>query len=232
MKTIGLIGGSSWRSSIEYYRIINEETERRLGGSNSAKCLMYSMNSAEVDNMPHDGDWEEIHAFMVDISLGLERGGADFIVICANTMHKSVPAIEKATGIPVLHIVDAVAAKIRDKGIEKVGLLGTKYTMEEDFYKERFRTKHDIETVIPDKRGRKFVNVSIYDELVLGKFTNETRKGFVETIDELSKSGAEGVVLGCTEIPLLINQSDCDLPLFDTTSIHALAAVDLALGSI
>ena len=232
MKTIGLIGGSSWRSSIEYYRIINEETERRLGGSNSAKCLMYSMNSAEVDNMPHDGDWEEIHAFMVDISLGLERGGADFIVICANTMHKSVPAIEKAIGIPVLHIVDAVAAKIRDKGIEKIGLLGTKYTMEEDFYKERFRTKHDIETVIPGKQGRKFVNVSIYDELVLGKFTNETRKGFVEIIDELSKSGAEGVVLGCTEIPLLINQSDCDLPLFDTTSIHALAAVDLALGSI
>ena len=149
MKTIGLIGGSSWRSSIEYYRIINEETERRLGGSNSAKCLMYSMNSAEVDNMPHDGDWEEIHAFMVDISLGLERGGADFIVICANTMHKSVPAIEKATGIPVLHIVDAVAATIRAQGIEKVGLLGTNYTMEEDFYKERFRTKHYIKTVNP-----------------------------------------------------------------------------------
>jgi len=229
MKTIGLIGGSSWHSSIEYYRIINEETEKRLGGSHSAKCLMYSMDFEDVANMSHEGEWEEISEFMINVSKNLEKGGAELLVICANTMHKCAKAIQKSISIPLLHIAEATANKIKNNGINKVGLLGTKYTMLGDFYRDVLVNDHNIETIVPKRKDVEIINNAIYNELVHGIIKTDTKSAYLEIIEKLNMAGADGIILGCTEIPLIIKQEDCKIPLFDTTEIHAKAAVDLAL---
>ena len=230
MKIIGMIGGMSWESSLEYYRLVNEGTKAALGGLHSARCLMYSVEFAEIEILQHQGRWEELTAIMVDAGQRLQRGGADFIVICTNTMHLMAEAVEKKAGIPVLHIADATAKNILAAGLTKVGLLGTKFTMEREFYKGRLKEKFGIEVIIPEDRGREDVHSIIYNELCLGTIKDTSRQRYKAIIEELSGRGAQGIVLGCTEIPLLVKQDDVKVPLFDTTAIHAQAAVDFALG--
>ncbi len=232
MKTIGLIGGMSWESSLEYYRIINEAVRERLGGLHSAKCLMYSVDFADLETLQHEGRWVEANGLMVDAGLAVERGGADFVVICANTMHKAVDAMQQALRIPILHIADATAEVVRAHGLHKIGLLGTRYTMEEDFYKSRLEQKYDLEVLIPDKGARDLVHRVIYDELCLGKIEPASKAEYMRIMDQLAARGAEGIVLGCTEIGLLVQQQDSRVPLFDTTRIHAVAAVDRALEPV
>jgi aspartate racemase len=229
MKTIGMIGGMSWESSIEYYRLVNEEVKRQLGGLHSAQCLMYSVDFEEIERYQHQGDWEKATEVMIDAAQRLERGGADFVVICTNTMHKMADEVQAAINIPLLHIVDATAHAVKSKGIEKVGLLGTRFTMEGDFYGGRLKT-HDLDVVIPDSPDREIVHHIIYHELVLGKILPSSRDEFQRIIQTLQQNGAEGIVLGCTEIGLLVKQEDFLLPVFDTTEVHALAAVDVALN--
>lgn len=231
MKTIGLIGGLSWESSREYYRIINEDVKKRLGGLHSAKCIMYSFDLEDIAKLQREGKWAESTKLMVDAAQRLELAGADFIVICTNSMHKVFDEMQKSVKIPILHIVDVTAEKIKKMGIKKVGLLGTKYTMEEDFYKGRLLKKHGIEVIIPDEKERQIVHDVIYSELCIGKINNASREEFKKIIANLVKNGAEGVILGCTEIPLLIKQEDCKVPLFDTTEIHAKAAVEYAFNN-
>lgn len=229
MKTIGLIGGMSWQSTLEYYRIINETTNERLGGSHSARCILYSFNFAEVGKLQMDGKWDELTKLIIKAAQRLERADAEFIVICTNTMHKLVDDVQQNVNIPILHIVDVVADKIGEKGFSKVGLLGTKFTMEEDFYKKRLREKYDIEVVIPDDEERETINSVIYNELCNGKIIHSSKEKFKKIIKNLNANGADGVILGCTEIPLLVKEEDVDIPLFDTTTIHAKAAVEFAL---
>ncbi|HWR10097.1 aspartate/glutamate racemase family protein [Sporomusa sp.] len=229
MKTIGLIGGLSWESSAVYYRIINELVRDKAGGTHSAKSIMYSVDFGEFEKLQHQGDWEKLTELMIDAGMRLKNGGADFIVICTNTMHKMAEAVESQVGIPVLHIADAAADEVKKRGLRKVALLGTKFTMEQDFYKGRLAQKHGIEVVIPDVDEREVIHSVIYHELVLGKILESSRQSFVKIIDHMNSLGAEGVVLGCTEIPLLIRQKDCIVPIFDTTQIHATAAVEFAL---
>lgn len=230
MKTIGLIGGMSWESSLEYYRVINEEMKRRLGGLHSAKSLMYSVDFAEVEEMQHKGEWDKATALMVQAAKNLENGGADFIVICTNTMHKMADDIQNAVSIPVLHIADPTAEAIKAKGLTKIALLGTKYTMEQDFYRGRLIEKHGLEVLIPEDDERQTVHDVIYDELCLGDIKETSKKEYLNIIANLKKRGAQAVILGCTEIGLLIKQEDTDLPVFDTTLIHAKAAVAKALS--
>jgi aspartate racemase len=230
MKTIGMIGGMSWESSIEYYRLVNEEVKRQLGGLHSAQCLMYSVDFEEIERYQHQGDWERATDVMIAAAQRLERGGADFVVICTNTMHKMADEVQAAINIPLLHIVDATAQAVKSKGIEKVGLLGTRFTMEGDFYGGRLKA-HDLDVVIPDTVDREIVHRIIYHELVLGRILTSSRKEFQRIIQTLQQNGTEGIVLGCTEIGLLIKQEDNILPVFDTTVVHALAAVDVALGN-
>ena len=230
MKTIGMIGGMSWESSIEYYRLVNEEVKRQLGGLHSAQCLMYSVDFEEIERYQHQGDWEKATDVMIAAAQRLERGGADFVVICTNTMHKMADEVQAAINIPLLHIVDATAQAVKSKGIEKVGLLGTRFTMEGDFYGGRLKA-HDLDVVIPDLPDREIVHRIIYQELVLGKIQTSSRDEFQRIIQTLQQNGTEGIVLGCTEIGLLIKQEDNILPVFDTTVVHALAAVDVALGN-
>ncbi|PKO09103.1 MAG: aspartate racemase [Chloroflexi bacterium HGW-Chloroflexi-2] len=230
MKTIGMIGGMSWESSIEYYRLVNEEVKRQLGGLHSAQCLMYSVDFEEIERYQHQGDWERATDVMIAAAQRLERGGADFVVICTNTMHKMADEVQAAINIPLLHIVDATAQAVKSKGIEKVGLLGTRFTMEGDFYGGRLKA-HDLDVVIPDLPDREIVHRIIYQELVLGKIQTSSRDEFQRIIQTLQQNGTEGIVLGCTEIGLLIKQEDNILPVFDTTVVHALAAVDVALGN-
>ncbi|NCC19945.1 aspartate/glutamate racemase family protein [Candidatus Saccharibacteria bacterium] len=229
MKTIGLIGGMSWESSLEYYRIINEETRKRLGGLHSAKSLMYSVDFAEIEKLQHRGDWEAATRMMVDAAKHLENGGADFVLICTNTMHKMAKDVENAISIPLLHIADPTAESIKTQRLTKVALLGTKYTMEQDFYKGRLTEKFGLSVIIPNETDRQTIHDIIYDELCLGNIDIESKKKFIAIIEKLQKAGAQGVVLGCTEIGLLIQQQDVTLPAFDTTHIHAAAAVNLAL---
>ena len=229
MKTIGLIGGLSWESSAVYYRIINELVRDKLGGTHSAKSIMYSVDFAEFEKLQHQGDWDTLTELMIDAGRRLKYGGADFLVICTNTMHKVADAVAGQTGLPLLHIADATANEIRRKQLRKVALLGTKFTMEQDFYKGRLVQTHGIEVVIPDEAERNMIHSVIYRELVQGKILAASREAFVKTIDRLQGLGAEGVVLGCTEIPLLICQRDSSLPIFDTTQIHAAAAVEFLL---
>lgn len=229
MKTIGLLGGMSWESSIEYYRIINESVKKRLGGLHSAKCLMYSVDFANIETMQHASDWDALTQTMINAVHRLERGGADFLVICTNTMHRMAKEIEANTHIPLLHIADATAEAIRTKGLVNVGLLGTRFTMEGDFYRGRLEKDHGLNILIPDQPGREIVHHIIYDELVLGEIRDSSRKAYVQIIAELQARGADGVILGCTEIPLLVKQTDVAIPIFDTTTIHAEAAVDWAL---
>ncbi|MCR3921539.1 MAG: aspartate/glutamate racemase family protein [Firmicutes bacterium] len=229
MKTIGLIGGMSWEASAVYYRIINELVRAHLGSTHSAKIIMYSFDFAEIEKLQEQGEWDKLTDIMIDIGQRLKNGGADFVVICANTMHKMADALVRQTGIPLLHIADAAAGEIRKNGLQKVALLGTKYTMEEDFYKARLAQKHGIEVIIPDQKEREVIHAVIFQELVQGKILQSSREAFQIIIEHLHSRGAEGVVLGCTEIPLLISQKDSLVPIFDTTQIHAEAAVALSL---
>ena len=229
MKVIGLIGGMSWESTAEYYRIINETVKERLGGHHSAKILLYSVNFGELVELQRAGRWAEATEFICEAARRVELGGADCILICTNTMHKMAAEVQRAVVIPLLHIADATAMEIKKKGIARVALLGTKYTMEEEFYKGRLRVKYGFEVLIPPEEDRSIINQIIYDELCLGKIEDESKKHFVRIINNLKERGGEGVILGCTEISLLIKEKDSSLELFDTTTIHARAAVDFAL---
>ncbi|MEC0255563.1 hypothetical protein PAEVO_12000 [Paenibacillus sp. GM2FR] len=228
MKTIGLIGGMSWESSIEYYRIINEQVRCRLGGFHSAKCLMYSVNFEEIERYQSEGNWKKAGETLGEVALSLEKGGADFVVICSNTMHMVLEDIEEKINIPVLHIADATANQIREQGIRTVGLLGTKYTMEQNFYKHRLESTH-IKVLIPNEQDREIVNKVIYEELCLGNIQSDSKAYYKEVIERLIQDGAEGIILGCTEIGLLIKPEDSKVPLFDTTFIHAIEAVRTSL---
>lgn len=228
MKTIGLIGGMSWESTVTYYQVINEAVKRRLGGLHSAKILMYSVDFAEVEACQAAGDWDRSADILGDAAERLERAGADVIAICTNTMHKVAPQIQRRISIPILHIADATAERLRREGIRRVALLGTKYTMQQDFYRERIRSS-GIDVLIPDAADVEIVNRVIYGELCLGEIREASRREYVRIIDGLKARGAEGVILGCTEIGLLIGPQDSPLPVFDTTQIHALRAAEWAM---
>jgi len=228
MKTIGLIGGMSWESSAEYYRLINEEVKQRLGGLHSAKCVLYSVDFDEIEICQRNGEWEKAGQILADAAYRLQLAGADFIVICTNTMHKVVDQIQARINIPLLHIADIAAQKVLSCGIKTVGLLGTQYTMEQNFYKSRLEAR-GIKVLIPKESDRVIVNTVIYNELCLGKIVEESRAKFKRIIEDLTEQGAEGIILGCTEIGLLVKPEDSTVPLFDTTLLHALGAVDFAL---
>ena len=228
MKTIGLMGGMSWRSSLEYYKILNELVQEKLGGWNSAKIIMNSLNFDEIDLEHQTKEWKKSDKILFDAAKNLEKAGADFILLCANTAHTLFDEIQERVKIPIIHIADATAEKIRSSKIKKVGLLGTKHTMQEDFYKGRLEKKHNLEVLIPSKEKMETV-ASEVNNLCLGKENPEAKQQLLDVIEELEKQGAEGIILGCTEIPLLIKQSDVKIPLFDTTMIHAEIAIEQAL---
>ncbi|KMJ57141.1 aspartate racemase [Bacillus sp. LL01] len=228
MKVIGLIGGMSWESSVEYYRIINEEIKRRLGGLHSAKCLLYSVDFHEIERYQSEGAWDKAGEVLGNAARSLEMGGADFIVICTNTMHKVVNDIQSKITIPLLHIADATAAQVKEKELNSVGLLGTRYTMEEDFYKSRLE-RNGIKVVVPNDKEREIINKVIYEELCLGRIHPKSRDYYKKVIQGLIESGAQGIILGCTEIGLLVKPEDSDVPLFDTAYIHAFEAVNMSL---
>ncbi len=229
MKTIGLIGGMSWESSIEYYRIINETAKEKLGGLHSAKSLMITVDFAEIEKLQHEDRWDEAAQILVKCAQDLEHGGADFIVLCTNTMHKLADQIIANINIPFLHIADATAEKIVGRNIRKIGLLGTRFTMEHDFYKGRLIHNFGLEVIVPEQVDRDIVHRVIYDELVQGKIVDASRGEYRRIIELLIAQGVEGIILGCTEIELLVKQADSRVPLFPTTLIHAVAAVEKAL---
>jgi aspartate racemase len=233
MKTIGIIGGVSWASSIEYYRIMNELVRDKLGGVNSAQILMFSIEFGEFskqERLADKGDWTLMTQTILDAARRLKRGGADFIVIASNTLNSLAPTVEREVGLPVLHIADATGAAVRRKGLHTVALLGTKYTMEQPFYRDRLK-KYGIRVVIPTEKERDYINAVIFDELCANRIKKESREGYQKIIERLRKEeGAEGVILGCTEIPLLIRQEDVAIPVFDTTALHSEAAVDFSLN--
>ena len=220
MKTIGLIGGMSWESTVTYYKIINETVKEKLGGLHSAKCILYSVDFQEIEECQANGNWEKSGEILGEAAYNLEKAGADFIVICTNTMHKVVNQIKEKISIPILHIAEMTAEKILEKGLKNIALLGTKYTMEQDFYKSKLIEK-EINVIIPDKNDIEIINKVIYDELCLGTINSNSKKKFLEIVDKLRSKGAEGIILGCTEIGLLIKNEDTDVPLFDTAVIHA-----------
>ncbi len=229
MKTIGLIGGMSWESTVTYYKVINETIKRELGGLHSAKILLYSVDFDEIEKYQASGEWDKSADVLSDAAERLERAGADFIIICTNTMHKVVPQMKERIGIPIVHIAEATADKLKEHGITTVGLLGTKYTMTQDFYKDKL-IEAGIRVIIPDDNDVETVNAVIYDELCLGNIIPASKDKYLEIIRKLEDAGAQGVILGCTEIGLLVNQKDVELPVFDTTLIHAekaaLTAID------
>jgi aspartate racemase len=229
MKTIGLIGGMSWESSIEYYRIINETIREALGGLHSAKSVMYSVDFAEIEVLQKEGKWEEATRLMVEAAQHVESGGADFLLICTNTMHRMADDVQEGITIPLLHIADATAERIKQQRLHKIGLLGTRFTMEEDFYKGRLSEKYGLEVIIPDQNSRDVIHNVIYNELVMGSIKPASKRKYLEIINHLVERGVEGTILGCTEIALLIGQDDVRIPVFDTTHIHATAAVEYAL---
>jgi len=231
MKTIGLIGGMSWESSLEYYRIINETVKDKLGALHSANCLMFSVDFAEVEILQREGRWDEAGQMMVAAGQRLQRGGADFVVLCTNTMHKLADQLQAGIQIPLLHIADATAEKIRAAGLRKIGLLGTRFTMEHDFYKGRLVERFGLDVLIPDAPDRREVHRVIYEELVLGAVYEESRQEYIRIMENLVAAGAEGIILGCTEIELLVKPGDSQVPLFPTTRIHAEAAVEYALAN-
>jgi aspartate racemase len=230
LKTIGLLGGMSWESSIEYYRIINETARARLGGLHSAQCLMFSFDFAEIEALQMAGDWETAARRMVAGAQQLERGGADCLVLCTNTMHKLADAVQAAVRLPLLHIADTTAQAIQAQGLQTIGLLGTRFTMEQDFYKGRLVERFGLHVLTPDAAGRAAVHRIIYDELCLGVVKDESRQAYQQVIHHLADQGAQGVILGCTEITLLIKPEHSPVPTFDTTYLHAVAAVDWALA--
>ena len=229
MKTIGLIGGMSWESSIEYYRIINERVHTELGGVHSAKSIMYSVDFAEVEELQRHGRWDQAAQLMIDAAQQVQAGGADFLVICTNTMHKMADAVQQRIRIPLLHIADATAERIQRRGFSRIGLLGTRFTMEEDFYKGRLEKQFGLTVLVPGESDRQIVHRVIYEELVVGIIDENSREQYRGVVERLIRAGVEGIILGCTEIGMLVKQADSRVPLFDTTQIHAEAAVEFAL---
>lgn len=230
MKTLGLIGGMSWESTVPYYRLINEGVKQRLGGLHSARLILYSVDFAEVEHLQCTGDWEAAGVLLAQAAQTLEGAGAQALVLCTNTMHKVVGAIEAAVQIPLLHIADPTAAQIREAGLSKVGLLGTRFTMEQPFYKDRLVQGHGLQVLVPSASDRDTVHRIIYEELCLGQVHEASRKAYQRVMAGLVAQGAQAIILGCTEISLLVGPGDAPVPLFDTTAIHALSAVDWALG--
>lgn len=229
MKTIGIIGGMSWESSAVFYKAINQKIKVKLGDSHSAKCLMYSVDFAEIAHLQHTDNWKQLALIMIDAAQKLEKGGADFVVLCTNTMHLLAKEIEDNISIPFIHIADATALEIKNCNVKKVGLLGTKFTMEQDFFKARILEKQNIETIIPNENQREIIHSIIYEELVKGIINPESREKFLEIIEDLIQQGAEGIILGCTEISLLITPEYTNHILFDTTEIYATKAVELSI---
>ncbi|HEX7985330.1 MAG TPA: aspartate/glutamate racemase family protein [Duganella sp.] len=230
MKTIGLIGGMSWESTVPYYRQVNETVKHHLGGLHSARVALVSVDFHDIEVLQRAGDWDAAGALRADAARALQAAGADFIVVCTNTMHKVAPAIEAAVGIPLLHIADPTAAAIKAAGHTRVGLLGTRFTMEQAFYKERLRALHGIDVIVPEPAERDLVHRVIYEELCLGKLVDDSRDEYRRIIAALVARGAQAVILGCTEISLLVSQADAAVPLFDTTALHARGAAECALG--
>ncbi|MEM9542689.1 MAG: aspartate/glutamate racemase family protein [Cyanobacteria bacterium P01_E01_bin.42] len=230
MKTIGLIGGMSWESSLEYYRLLNQATREKLGGLRSAKSILYSVDFAEIEQLQHQGNWKQTGEILSFAAIALEKAGADFIILCTNTMHKVAETIEAAIAIPFLHIADATGMEIQKQGLKTVGLLGTKFTMEEDFYKTRLIQKYHLDILLPSPEERETIHRVIYEELCLGILEEGSRSQYMQIIRELRDRGAEGIILGCTEIGLLIQQQHSPIPRFDTTEIHARTAVEYALN--
>jgi aspartate racemase len=229
LKTIGLIGGTGWVSTLEYYRLINQGINKKLGGLNSAHCLIYSFNYAEIDKLVKHDNIAGVYPMVLDAAKTLQSASADFIVLCANTLHQYVDKLEKVIELPIIHIADATAKAIKKKGLSKIGLLGTRFTMEMDFYTNRLK-EAGIESLVPGKPDRDFIHDAIMNELLKENYKNETKERFLSIINDLEAKGAGGIVLGCTEIPLLIKQKDVKLPLFNTLKIHAATVVDYAVG--
>jgi len=230
MKTIGMIGGMSWESTVPYYRIANETVARRLGGLHSAKILLASVDFDEVERMQRAGDWEAAGLLLARTARSLEAAGADFLVVCTNTMHRVAPAIEAAVGIPLLHIADAAAAAMKPLGVRRAGLLGTRFTMEQDFYRARLLERHGIEAIVPPQADRELVHRVIYDELCVGKVLDASRAEYRRIMRGLVEAGAQAIVLACTEIPMLVGPGDASVPVIDTTALHARTAAEWALG--
>jgi len=230
MKTIGLIGGMSWESTVPYYRIINETVRERLGGFHSAKLVLYSVDFHEIEILQHSGSWDEAGRMLAQAARSLEAAGADFLVLCTNTMHKVADAIESAVTIPLFHIADPTAQEIKQAGLKKVGLLGTRFTMEQDFYRGRLRDQHHLDVLIPDDADRGVAHKIIYEELCMGSVRDASRAEYRRIIQRLVGQGTQGVILGCTEISMLVGPSDSPVPIFDTTSIHARKAAEWALS--
>ncbi len=230
MRVIGLIGGMSWNSTAEYYRLINELIAARLGGLHSAQIVLYSLDFAEIESAQREARWDRAADILVGAGTALKQAGADFLVICTNTMHKVADAVAERAGLPVLHIADAAGSAIAEHGLHQVGLLGTRFVMEEPFYRERLRKGFGIDVLVPEQAERGIVHRIIYEELCLGKIEQTSRQACLRIIEGLEERGAEGIILGCTELPLLIRPGDIQVPLFDTTRLHAEAAVKLALG--
>ncbi len=229
MKTLGLLGGMSWESSLEYYRLSNEFVKEKLGEPNSCESIMYSVNFAEIHKLQHDGKWDVLTNKMIDGAKKLERAGAELMLICTNTMHKMAPDVQENIEIPLLHIADATAEEIKINNIKRVGLLGTNFTMEQDFYKGRLKEQHGLDVIIPYERDRKIIHDVIYTELISGIFREESKDQFKRIINSLEGDGAQGVILGCTEIPLLIKNKDSIIPVFDTTVLHVKKAIEYIL---
>ena len=229
MKTLGLIGGMSWESTVPYYREINQTIKGRLGGLHSARLLLYSVDFADIEALQVSGQWDAAGAMLADVARSLERAGADALVLCTNTMHKVAADIQAAVRIPLLHIADPTAQAIQQAGLTTVGLLGTRFTMEQDFYRSRLEQTHGLTVLVPSPADRDLVHRVIYDELCLGTLNESSRQAYLQTIDDLKRQGAQAIILGCTEIGLLIQAQDCSLPLFDTTALHARSAADWAL---
>ena len=229
MKTIGLLGGMSWESTLGYYQKINQSVKQQLGGLHSAKIILNSVDFAEIEQLQHQGDWAGTAEILKSAAKSVENAGADFLLICTNTMHKVAPEISQAINIPIVHIADATAEHITQQKIKRVGLLGTAFTMEQDFYKERLIKQHNIDVIVPNKNDRQIIHEIIYQELCLGIINPNSKKQYLNIIDKLVAQGVEAVILGCTEIGLLIQQNDSQIPLFDTTDIHATKAAALAI---
>lgn len=229
MKTIGLLGGMSWESTVDYYRAVNAGVNNALGGLHSAKIVLYSVDFDPIEKLQHKGCWNQTAKILSQAAVSVQAAGADFLLLCTNTMHKVAPQIKTAIDIPLLHIADATADVLMSHGIKKVGLLGTAFTMEHEFYKGRLGRKYDLDVLIPGKKDRKVVHNTIYQELCLGRIESESKANYLRILDSLANHGAEAVILGCTEIGMLIRQSDTDVKLFDTTAIHAQKAVEFAI---
>jgi len=229
MKVIGLIGGMSWESTLEYYRIINESVRDELRGLHSAKCVLYSVDFAEVAELQRQGQWAEAAQLLTSAAQSVEKAGADFVLICTNTMHKLADLIQAGIGIPLLHIADATAEKVKQAGLQRVGLLGTRFTMEDGFYRDRLTNQHGLQVVIPNPEDRANVHRIIYEELCVGTIRPESKVQLAGIMSRLVEMGAQGIILGCTELGLLLDAGDTHVPLFETTRLHALAAVEYAL---